>query len=275
MWPPRAGTNSCTSAVLIDAEVDAALGAARARSSGVSKRTMPAPLPPMFAFTTTGKRSPSAAAGACDGWLMTRAAGYGRPSDFEQRQLPRLRGLDRGTPCSPLTTRHAEPLEVGEVAERVEDAVAAAAQVRRRAHAVEDQRVRLPSPFGRVVAVARRRRGGRTACRAGRARRTAAGTSRGARGRCRWAVRSSSWLPFFDIQRGRTNEKARKAESLPGLNCENLFVRGFMRARSTRTQRGCRRPGLRSNNTRRSGPRTRCSGYSTRVGGLSRIGPCG
>ena len=38
--------------------------AARARSPGVSNRTMPAPLPPMLALTTTGKRNPAAALGA-------------------------------------------------------------------------------------------------------------------------------------------------------------------------------------------------------------------
>jgi hypothetical protein len=37
--------------------------------------TIPAPLPPMFAFTTTGKRNPSLASTARDAWLMTRAFG--------------------------------------------------------------------------------------------------------------------------------------------------------------------------------------------------------
>jgi len=38
--------------------------AALASASSLSKRVMPAPLPPMFAFTSTGKRSPRAARGA-------------------------------------------------------------------------------------------------------------------------------------------------------------------------------------------------------------------
>ena len=46
---------------------------------GESKRTMPAPLPPTLAFTTTGKRSPRAAAGASIPRWMTRERGAGSP----------------------------------------------------------------------------------------------------------------------------------------------------------------------------------------------------
>ena len=47
----------------------------------VSKRMMPAPLPPMFTFTTIGKRNSLAASTAREAWLMTREAGYFSPSD--------------------------------------------------------------------------------------------------------------------------------------------------------------------------------------------------
>jgi hypothetical protein len=59
---------------VVDAEVE------HAGFRGVSKRVMPAPLPPMFAFTSTGKRSSAAAAGAWEAWLITRDAGCGSPS---------------------------------------------------------------------------------------------------------------------------------------------------------------------------------------------------
>jgi hypothetical protein len=65
MRPSCAGTYSCTSAVLSIPSVIAFASAACCSASGVSKRTMPAPLPPMLALTTTGNRSPCAAPGAC------------------------------------------------------------------------------------------------------------------------------------------------------------------------------------------------------------------
>ena len=54
--------------------------AAACRSSRESNRTIPAPLPPMFAFTTTGNRNPSLAAGASVPRWMTRERGAGSPS---------------------------------------------------------------------------------------------------------------------------------------------------------------------------------------------------
>jgi len=64
---------------------------------------MPAPLPPMFAFTTTGKRSPSLASTAFDAWLMTRARGYGRPSDSSSVSCRALE-ISTSNPARPFTT---------------------------------------------------------------------------------------------------------------------------------------------------------------------------
>ena len=71
---------------------------------------------------------------------------------LQQRQLQRLRRLDAERRQA-VDDAHAELLEVGEVVQRVEDAVAAAAQVRRRAHAVEHEPVLRAVAVGRVVGV--------------------------------------------------------------------------------------------------------------------------
>jgi hypothetical protein len=72
---------------------------------------------------------------------------------LEEGQLQRLRGLDAER-AEPVHHAHAEVLEMGQVVQRVEDAVAAAAQVGRRAHAVEDQAELAAVAVGGVVAVA-------------------------------------------------------------------------------------------------------------------------
>ena len=46
---------------------------------------IPAPLPPMLAFTTTGNRNPFAASTARVAWLMTRDFGYVPPGQLEKR----------------------------------------------------------------------------------------------------------------------------------------------------------------------------------------------
>jgi hypothetical protein len=65
----------------IDAQLQLAERRGARSSSTPSNFCTPAPLPPMFGFTTIVKRSPSAAATACDGWWITRAFGYGSPRD--------------------------------------------------------------------------------------------------------------------------------------------------------------------------------------------------
>ena len=113
---------------------------------------MPAPLPPMFAFTTTGNRKPSARLHRlATAWLITRASRVRQAERFEQRQLPRLGDLDREA-LRAVHDRHAEALQVGHEAEREEHPLHAAAQVRRRTHAVEDERVRRRL-LGRIVDV--------------------------------------------------------------------------------------------------------------------------
>ena len=74
---------------------------------------MPAPLPPTLAFTTTGKRSPSAAAAAFEAWLMTRARGYGRPSDSSSVSCSAL-DVSTVNAVRPLTSGTPSAFEVGQ-----------------------------------------------------------------------------------------------------------------------------------------------------------------
>src|SRR3989441_9175026 len=72
----------------------------------------------------------------------------------EERELERLRGLgDEGG--VPVHDTHLETVEVREVLQRVEHGLAVTAQIGRRAHPVEKQRVGRPPVTG-IVAVARR-----------------------------------------------------------------------------------------------------------------------
>ena len=68
-------------------------------------------------------------------------------TSLEQQQLERLRGL-RDVRLVPVDHAHTVALEVRQVMERVEDRVAVPAQVRRRAHPVEHERVRRPAVPG-------------------------------------------------------------------------------------------------------------------------------
>ena len=83
------------------------------------------------------------------GWLITRAAGNGRPSDFSSDSCSAF-DVSTRTPRA-VDDPHAELLEVRQVA-GCRRSVTPAAQVRRRAHPVEDQPV-LAAVAWRVVPV--------------------------------------------------------------------------------------------------------------------------
>jgi hypothetical protein len=107
---------------VVEAEIEAPALAAASRSAGVSKRTIPTPLPPTLGLTTTGNRSPSAAAGASSAaWIharpwpaQTEAGEYGELERFGQlmRECPRA-----------IDDAHARTFEVTEPRLRVEQRV--------------------------------------------------------------------------------------------------------------------------------------------------------
>ena len=98
---------------------------AAASSSRLSNETMPAPLPPMFGLTSSGKRR---LARGGDGRVAVVDDARAREADAEpreQRALARLRELVR---VGAVAVEHvrADPVEVREVVERVEDRAARA-----------------------------------------------------------------------------------------------------------------------------------------------------
>ena len=154
MCPARRGAISCTSATPSTPKSNVPRSPAAASAAGSSKRSIPAPLPPMFALTRIGNRRPAPAATIACGLLASRVLGYGTPELLEQVQLERLRRVH-------LVCRRAvhhgdaDPLQVPEPLQRVERRLSMPAQIGGRTRAVEHQRIRHAA-FGRIVGVRRR-----------------------------------------------------------------------------------------------------------------------
>ncbi len=141
MCPPRAGMNSCTSAVwsrprsmrpssTARAQI---LGRVEAHDAGAAAADVG--LDDDREAQALGRRR--RLVGMVDD--ARRAGTAGRATSAATAAAPST--SRRGRRARPLTTRTPSCSRCAEVVERVEDAVAAAAQVRRRAHAVEDQAV--------------------------------------------------------------------------------------------------------------------------------------
>ena len=181
MWPSRSGADSCTSA-RDRRPARAGPLAAAASASALSYRTMPAPLPPMFAFTSTGKRRSSRRCGRLRGVVDHAARGYGSPSSSSRSSWIAFE-ISSPYDARPVHDRDAEALEVPQPVQRVERRLPVPAQVRRRARAIEDERVRRLGL--RRIEECAAASSLRTESPGAPARRRAAGTSRGARGRSR------------------------------------------------------------------------------------------
>ena len=110
---------------------------------------MPAPLPPTLALTTTGKAQPRRRRGRVRATVDHPRARRGQAEFGQERQLQRLGNLVGERPRA-VDDARAEPFQMREIVQRVQDGAAAAAQVRGRTHAVEQHRERALA-VGRIV----------------------------------------------------------------------------------------------------------------------------